>query len=70
MSPGTNLTPHAHRDMHEVFIVLGGRGLLHCKGEIHEIEAGSCIEVAPEEVHAFENPGEDALVMVYFGIAE
>jgi mannose-6-phosphate isomerase-like protein (cupin superfamily) len=68
IQPGTCITPHAHRDMHEVFIVLGGHGRLHCSGEAHEVGAGSCIELAPGEAHAFENDGAEELVMVYFGI--
>lgn len=68
--PGARLTPHAHRDMHEVFIVLSGQGLLQCDGGTHEVGPGSCIEIAPGEVHAFENRGEAELVVVYFGIAE
>lgn len=68
--PGARLTPHAHRDMHEVFVVLSGRGLLRCAGTAYEVGPGSCIEVAPGEVHAFENGGEEDLVVIYFGIVE
>ena len=68
--PGERLTPHAHRDMYETFIVLGGHGLLHCNGGTHEVGPGSCIGIAPGETHAFENSGETAMVVVYFGIAE
>ena len=67
--PGARLMPHAHRDMHEVFIVLAGHGLLHCDGSTHDVGPGSCIEVAPGEMHAFENGGTEELVVVYFGIA-
>lgn len=68
--PGARLTPHVHQDMHEVFIVLGGRGLLHCGGTAHAVESGSCIEIAPGEIHTFENGSEQDLVLMYFGIAE
>lgn len=68
--PGARLTPHAHRDMHEIFVVLSGRGLLWCDGTAHEVGPGSCIEIAPWETHAFENGGAEGLVVVYFGIAE
>lgn len=68
--PGAKLTPHAHLGMHEVFVVLTGHGLLHCAGTAHAIESGSCIEIAPGELHAFENGGEKEMVVMYFGIAE
>lgn len=67
--PGARLTPHAHRDMHEVFVVLGGHGMLHCGGTTYEVEPGTCIEIAPGEMHAFENDGAEDLLVVYFGIA-
>lgn len=68
--PGVRLAPHAHRDMHEVFIVLAGRGLLHCGGDAHAAAPGGCIRVGPGEVHAFENTGDEDLVVLYFGVAE
>lgn len=67
--PGARLTPHAHRDMHEVFVVLSGQGFLHCDGRTREVGPGICIEIAPGETHAFENDGAEELVVVYFGIA-
>lgn len=66
--PGACLTPHAHRDMHEVFIILSGQGLLHRNDDTYKIGPGIHIEVAPEEMHAFENDGEEELVIAYFGI--
>ena len=68
--PGARMTPHAHRDMHEVFVILRGQGLLHCDGSTHAVGPGSCIEIAPGEVHAFENCGDEELVVIYFGIAD
>jgi len=68
--PGTRLTPHAHSDMHEIFIVLSGQGRLHCEGATHAIEPGTCIQIAPGEVHAFENDDDGELVLVYFGVED
>lgn len=68
--PGARLTPHAHRDMHEVFVVLSGCGLLQCDGTTHEVGPGSCIEIAPGEMHAFENRSDEEMVVIYFGIAD
>lgn len=68
--PGARLTPHTHRDMHEIFVVLSGRGLLQCNGATHEVCPGSCIAVAPGETHAFENRSVEELVVVYFGVAD
>ena len=67
--PGTRLTPHTHSDMHEVFIVISGRGRLHCDGAALDITPGNCVQIEPGEVHAFENEGTEELVVVYFGIA-
>lgn len=66
--PGASLTPHAHRDMHEIFIVLAGQGRLYCDGGMHDISPGACIEIAPGEIHAFENNGGRELVLVYCGV--
>ncbi len=68
--PGTSLTPHAHSDMHEIFIVISGQGRLHCEGATHDIEHGTCIQISPGEVHAFENHDDEELVLVYFGVEE
>ena len=68
--PGARLTPHAHRDMHEIFIVLSGHGRLHCDGSTYTISPGACIQIAPGEVHAFENDDDGELVLVYFGVED
>jgi len=34
------------------------------------IPPGTCIQIAPSEVHAFENHGDEELVLVYFGVDE
>lgn len=68
--PGAHLTPHAHQDMHEIFIVLSGHGRVRCDGSVNGVAPGTCIQIEPNAVHAFENTGEDELVVVYFGIAD
>lgn len=68
--PDTSLTPHAHNDMYEIFLVIGGQGRVHCGGHAYDLAPGICIEISPGEVHAFENAGNEELVLVYFGIAE
>ncbi len=67
---GSRVTLHKHSDMHEVFIVLSGRGHVHCNDKQQKVGPGTCIQIESGEMHGFENNGDEDLVVVYFGIAE
>jgi mannose-6-phosphate isomerase-like protein (cupin superfamily) len=69
-SPGLVASPHAHADMHEVFLVNVGAGMIRVDGEVHQLEAGTCVAVAPGEVHEVANTGSTDLVLTYFGVKE
>ncbi|MDD9966403.1 MAG: cupin domain-containing protein [Myxococcales bacterium] len=66
--PGTEVQPHVHEDMSEVYLVERGRGLLRVDSRELSIEAGSCVTVHPGERHSLQNVGEGPLVITYFGV--
>jgi len=68
--PGTCLTPHAHSDMHEVFIVLSGSGEVLSEAQVLSLRPGVCIHIQPTESHTLSNTGTDDLVLLYFGLTD
>ncbi len=67
-TPGQVATAHAHQDMSEVFFVTAGSGRICVDGENHRLAVGSCIAIAPNEVHEITNDGDEDLILLYFGI--
>ena len=68
LAPGQAATAHAHRDMHEVFLVESGVARFTVDGVAHRLEPGDCIAIAPGERHEVANAGAEELVLTYFGI--
>ena len=68
--PGQAAAAHAHADMYEVFFVQSGQGAITVDGEVHPLTPGVCIAVAPGEIHEVRNPGNEQLVLTYFGILQ
>lgn len=68
--PGQVASPHAHADMYEVFFVEAGAGVIRVDGEDHPLELGTCVLVAPGEVHEVTSRGPDDLILTYFGVEE
>lgn len=76
--PGASVERHVHESKYETFYCLKGRGkFVVGRSESpsdedlnFELEAGSCLTVAPQFWHSLHNTasGED-LVVLYFGIA-
>ena len=66
--PGQVALAHAHNDMHEVFFVEAGAGQIVVDGEAIALTPGVCVAIAPGESHEVSNPGEDELVLTYFGL--
>jgi len=60
VATGAGTVWHAHDWEHEVF-VLAGKGVARDSNGDTPIEAGSCIYVAPSELHQFINRGETPL---------
>lgn len=67
-APGQVATAHAHKDMGEVFFVIAGSGQICVNGERYHLTVGSCIAIAPNEVHEITNDGSKELILLYFGI--
>jgi mannose-6-phosphate isomerase-like protein (cupin superfamily) len=65
---GQQTTPHAHEDMTEVFFIQSGKGLFHSDAETVEVKAGDVITVEIGEEHWQENPHEEELIFLYFGV--
>lgn len=67
-APGQVAHAHTHSDMHEVFFVSAGTGVMAVNGVAQVLLPGVCIWVEPGDVHEVTNTGEDELVLTYFGI--
>lgn len=68
LAPGQTARAHAHADMHEVFYVESGAGVMKVDGEELRLEAGVCVAVSPGERHEIANTGGGDLVLCYFGV--
>ena len=67
-APHQAAAAHTHRDMHEVFFVESGAGLIRVDGAEHPLTPGVCVAVRPGEVHEIVNGGAEELVLTYFGV--
>ena len=68
LSPGQVARTHQHADMHEVFFVESGTGVIKVDGCEHPLGRGVCVAVEPGERHEVVNCGAEDLVLMYFGI--
>ena len=66
--PGQVAAAHTHSDMHEVFFVESGAGQILVDGEAIALTPGVCIAIEPGESHEVSNPGDEELVLTYFGL--
>ena len=69
LAPGQVAHAHAHSDMHEIFFVSAGTGVMAVNGVDQVLSPGVCILVEPGDVHEVTNTGEGELILTYFGIA-
>ena len=69
-APHQAAAAHVHRDMHEVFFVESGTGLIRVDGAEHPLTPGGCVAVRPGEVHELVNAGAEELVLTYFGVED
>ena len=53
--------PHAHRQAHEMFYVLSGRGRARCGDKTYEIAKGDTLVLPPGTEHVVESVGPDKL---------
>jgi quercetin dioxygenase-like cupin family protein len=68
LAPGQVARGHKHADMHEVFFVESGTGVINVDGREYTLGKGICVAVEPKETHEVANNGEEDLILVYFGI--
>jgi mannose-6-phosphate isomerase-like protein (cupin superfamily) len=64
--PGERHEEHVHDDREEIFVCLGGKGVLTGR-ERSRISGGVVIVVLPGEPHGFESEEEDPLEYVCIG---
>ena len=72
LEPGQKIDLHEHKTMHEIFYIVGGKGVFQINGKHHEVSKGTMIHLAPQEIHSItvdENSSDGNLVMAYFGVA-
>jgi mannose-6-phosphate isomerase-like protein (cupin superfamily) len=67
-APGQKTTAHVHKDMWEVYLLEEGEGSIIVNGKSHLLTTGSCIVIAPGELHEFST--KKGMRITYFGILE
>lgn len=65
---GQQTSPHVHPDMTEVFFILSGKGVFHTNEESIAVEPDDCISIPSGTVHWQENPYDEPLEVLYFGV--
>ena len=78
LPPGDIIERHVHPTKYEVFMVLSGSGRFKVWSpgadvndeprEVIYLKTGVSVNVGPEEPHEITPTGEEALVMLYFGV--
>ena len=78
LPPGDIIARHVHPSKYEVFVVLSGSGCFKVWSsgadatdeprEVIDLKTGVSVNVGPEEPHEIVPIGEEALVMLYFGV--
>lgn len=61
LEPGAQTEHHTHDWEHEVFVLEGQGVAVDPAGKSTPIEPGTCIYVAPNEIHHFANTGDGVL---------
>lgn len=72
IAPGRSVNPHFHCQGDEVYIILGGAGVIHTWGaeepssvESQAIGSGSIFRIPPKTAHQLENNGEEPLILLF-----
>jgi len=64
VAPGASLNPHRHPQA-EVYLVLGGTGVLRVDGAARTVAAGDAVFIPAGAVHAISCTGERELTFAY-----
>lgn len=62
--PGGEQQMHVHETEEQVYIIVGGQGLMKTGDETQEVSTGTLIFVPPGTAHAIRNTGDDTLTFV------
>jgi mannose-6-phosphate isomerase-like protein (cupin superfamily) len=72
IAPGRSVNPHFHCQGDEVYIILGGNGVIHIwdveepsSVESQAIGNGSVFRIPPKIAHQLENNGEEPLILLF-----
>ncbi|TVZ16247.1 cupin domain-containing protein [Maribacter sp. MAR_2009_72] len=66
---GQRVELHKHDTMYEVFHIQSGKAIFTVSGKEYELGPGMCITIEPGEMHGQNNPFNEDVSWVYFGIA-
>jgi quercetin dioxygenase-like cupin family protein len=64
LGPGETLGAHRHAQP-EVYLVLGGTGVVTIAGDAHDVAAGKAVFIPGNAVHSLECTGEEDLRIAY-----
>jgi len=67
--PGQSVEKHSHDTMYEVFYISSGKAIFNVGGNELEVGVGDCITIEPKEEHFQNNPFNEDVRWLYFGIA-
>lgn len=62
--PGTSTLPHWH-DFLEIYMVVGGKGIMHLGGEKRSVRRGDNILIPPKTPHWVENGGGRSTLLIW-----
>jgi mannose-6-phosphate isomerase-like protein (cupin superfamily) len=61
LDPGGQTVEHFHRESEEIYFFTHGRGRMRLAGQESEVEAGSCVVIAPGVRHKLWNTTSEPL---------
>jgi quercetin dioxygenase-like cupin family protein len=67
--PGQSVEEHQHETMYEIFYITEGSARFTILDNATDVHAGDCIIIEPGEMHLMENPTDNDVTWLYFGIA-
>jgi mannose-6-phosphate isomerase-like protein (cupin superfamily) len=63
-APGSEQRPHAHDHQEQVYVIVGGRGLMRVGGEKQPVGSSTMILVPPRTIHSIRNIADEPLLYV------
>jgi quercetin dioxygenase-like cupin family protein len=64
--PNTRLGPHFHKQLHEIFFISSGSGMIVFNKKKHKARKGDVFLCQPNDVHEIVNDSEEELVILNF----